>query len=35
MHQPLSPPKKQNLYEVWGDTIDGRDLMLSGLFVDA
>ena len=29
MDQPLSPPKRQNLYEVWGDTIDGRDLMLS------
>ena len=29
MQQPLLPPKKQNLYEVWGDTIDGRDLALS------
>lgn len=29
MDQPLSPPKRQNLYEVWGDTIDGLDLMLS------
>lgn len=23
------PPKRQNLYEVWGDTIDGRDLAMS------
>lgn len=29
MQQPLSPQKKQNLYEVWGDTIDVRDLALS------
>ncbi|EJN19090.1 hypothetical protein PMI35_05823 [Pseudomonas sp. GM78] len=29
MKQSLSPPGKQNLYEVWGDTIDGRDLAVS------
>jgi hypothetical protein len=28
MQQRLSP-KRQNLYEVWGDTIDGRDLAMS------
>ncbi|TFY85413.1 hypothetical protein DYL61_29615 [Pseudomonas nabeulensis] len=29
MQQPLLPPDKQHLYEVWGDTIDGRHLALS------
>ena len=29
MQQPLLPPKEQHLYEVWGDTIDARDLALS------
>lgn len=29
MQQPLLPPDKQHLYEVWGDTIDGRHLAMS------
>lgn len=29
MKQSLSAPAKHNLYEVWGDTIDGRDLAVS------
>lgn len=29
MQQPKIPPRKQNLYEVWGDTVAGRDLALA------
>lgn len=29
MQQPLLPPDKQHLYEVWDDTIDGRHLAMS------